>query len=755
MAAELLRMKRAKMRGGRAGREGRECKEEHEYEVLLMGRGARGESQVRGGVRPRGGKAGRGEQAMKVFEEKEERPRQGLMLLEGSELAVRISESFHARSARLDRVKQQMLKDLIAFPNNRRDQTRHGEQRGGPSVLGSVQPQHALSWDLRLEGIQTGGPDDVVRSEVLGGLREHADCVKEFVERRGGVARLLSERLEEVAEAKKKLRWRLREMSLMDMRREMEGRMEVVGTSCVVGYYKFKRLMEVMIQDERRKLVENSDMNVSSDVYENVSWRIFSLRLMIDHPESPRLVRVGRCPLHKNVVRMLSKRLRNKMLEDEHVKVWLLIRRNNVNTTRCRVSSAMDERVFENEDEDDVAEMRRLAEKLDTDNARCGFLYNSATGLDSLLQEMIFGSSKDDLPKEERLMSRRPGEQSGPTYLRDLTRHMKFAICCSAPHVKLSSRVLTWLLHRNHAVFSIRHVDPFIYFFDDDRWNVQASRPEQDRSGFGQLSGTSLLDLDWTATDGSNSKLRVATVSHLKELVRCWLKGSDALQELLDPSIVTEFNKAVGEDGEGGEGDRFYINDLYILYTAGEKSCLKKVDLLCLRELITTYLFRHALLAPSAISACARTRAQLCRNSLYRDVRNEGSSTGQELVAIRKRSDAILDFLKWRRSRYLSSSSSSSSSSAAAEAAASPDRSPSCESELCWSVTCRAKDMYAEIEFLMDRCKSLSFEMRGGRSMEEDGREGDYQHNALMRELDTRMRSMAEVLKTFMLDGFT
>lgn len=97
-------------------------------------------------------------------------------------------------------------------------------------------------------------------------------------------------------------------------------------------------------------------------------------------------------------------------------------------------------------------------------------LADNGTDLDSLLQEMIFGTSKDDLPKEDRLMSRRPGEQRGQTYLRDLTRHMKSAICCSAPHVKLSSRVLTWLLHRNHAVFSIRQVDPFIYFFDDDRW---------------------------------------------------------------------------------------------------------------------------------------------------------------------------------------------------------------------------------------------------------------------------------------------
>ena len=97
-------------------------------------------------------------------------------------------------------------------------------------------------------------------------------------------------------------------------------------------------------------------------------------------------------------------------------------------------------------------------------------LAHEGTDLDSLLQEMIFGSSKDNLPKEERLMSRRPGEQRGQTYLRDLTRYMKSAICYSAPHVKLSSRVLTWLLHRNHAVFSIKHVDPFLYFFDDDRW---------------------------------------------------------------------------------------------------------------------------------------------------------------------------------------------------------------------------------------------------------------------------------------------
>ena len=64
-------------------------------------------------------------------------------------------------------------------------------------------------------------------------------------------------------------------------------------------------------------------------------------------------------------------------LEDEHVKVWLLIRRNIVNTTRCRVSSAMDERVVENDDEHDAAEMRRLAGNQRMMSMFCKFMFQS------------------------------------------------------------------------------------------------------------------------------------------------------------------------------------------------------------------------------------------------------------------------------------------------------------------------------------------------------------------------------------------
>eukprot|EP00960_Hanusia_phi_P027844 747074-Hanusia_phi.AAC.1 len=216
-----------------------------------------------------------------------------------------------------------------------------------------------------------------------------------------------------------------------------------------------------------------------------------------------------------------------------------------------------------------------MNENFEPDDFDAGVLCETLSGLDGLLNELIFGSNKDEVSLGEKNLKRRV-EEGNQKYL-PMSLSPTTSIVDRSPHFRISSRVLTWILHRNHVFFTVNHLDPFIYFFEDDRWKTQsyACNREEDRSGLGQFARASTHDLDWSSHNEQESKtLRMATVSHLRALVRYKLKHSDVLQEISESSIMADLEKSIRSDREGDEKE-IYITNFYILFNSQEKAYLK------------------------------------------------------------------------------------------------------------------------------------------------------------------------------------
>eukprot|EP00960_Hanusia_phi_P027845 747074-Hanusia_phi.AAC.2 len=319
MAAELLRMKRAKMRGGRSGREGeggiggREGREGSDRgpESLLMGVRARGGSQGRGGIRAQVARQGdAGFMATKMVHKGGEDWETGIIQGGDDEFEAKIADSFLARSSTLERMRREILKELSVFPKKGQVQEQHDKYPAKPNVLRYVLPHDELS--------HASGPNDKADDGVermLMAMTIHARLLREFEEKRSEAARHLWEKRQEVEEAKSSLRWRLSDVTWMRMRVRQEREMERVLKTCSVGYYKFKQLTEMVMGDEKKRLVECDAMKISNVLYESLSWKIFNLRLFQDNRKSPKLVLLGRNSLQKKIVEYVSKRLRDRQLE--------------------------------------------------------------------------------------------------------------------------------------------------------------------------------------------------------------------------------------------------------------------------------------------------------------------------------------------------------------------------------------------------------------------------------------------------------